>query len=95
MFFHWNSLLYNYVEKYKEYLTSLGVNIKEARIPYNISEISSSLTDLIDYKATSFWFGSASTITQEYLDTYINKSGWNLMHYSTSTTMGVRPVIVI
>ena len=89
-----NSILYPYVEQYKEYLNSLGVNVKEARLPnrrdfYNIS------LNAIDFSETSFWYGVASSTSEGKLLTSINKSGYNLMSYNSPSTMGIRPIIVI
>ena len=89
-----NCNLYQYLEQYKEYLESLHVIVKEVKLPEdsNIVIINASKIHLTD---TSFWFGVGTNISRGKVLTYIDNSGLNLISYNNSSTLGVRPVIVI
>ena len=91
-----NSIIYNYIEQYKSYLESFGVNIKEARLPkWNEFDNISLNFNSIDLSATSFWFGTTDITYPGRLFTYITSNGWNLMSYNSYSTLGIRPIIVI
>ena len=96
-----NSTLYNYVENYKTYLNSLGVTIKEARlITYEeLTFFGCDVAKASCYSApkwvynTSYWTGSVSS-TSHVLGIF--HTGYFIQYLiSSSTYMGVRPVITI
>ena len=96
-----NSTLYNYVENYKTYLSTLGVTPSEARLitkeeletlGCSSSEKSCSGEPSWVY-ATSYWSGSASGPDRVW---YVESDGdFHNFTCSNYTNFGVRPVITI
>ena len=96
-----NSVLYQYVEAYKEYLNNnLKVPIKEARllkyseaIALGCSISSNTCSGVQSFvKETSYWLGSA--LSAGYL-WYVDSYGYFSSVYYSNDGYGVRPVIVI
>ena len=96
-----NSLLYNYVENYKIYLSTLGVVPIEARLitkeeleTLGCSSSSYSCKSAPSWVyATSYWSGSANSSNDVWR---VNSYGdFNDYRYSNLYSIGCRPVIVI
>lgn len=95
-----NSLIYSYVENYKDYLTSLGLNVNEARL---ISH--EELLDLgcgnyycgnsVEWvRLTTFWTGTAYDVDKVWRFS-VAGSSLDGNPYDDDYRRGVRPVIVI
>ena len=91
-----NSILYQYVQNYKTYLSRLGARIKEARL---MSLDESGYFRSINYSAwneTSYWLGTVRDNDTGRIWGVTNPSGFVHGYYmATPKTYGVRPVIVI
>ena len=97
-----NSLLYNYIENYANYLKNKDVKIEDARL-INLTELESLGCSVSTYSCskapkwvteTSYWTGSNFSV--DYLWTVYN-SGSSLDYnlYSNNDCFGVRPVIIM
>ena len=96
-----NSLLYNYIENYGNYLKNRDVKIEDARL-INLTELESLGCSVSTYScsnapkwvtATSYWTGS--NFSEDYLWTVYNTGSFDYNLYSNNDCFGVRPVIVI
>ena len=96
-----NSTLYNYVENYKTYLSTLGVTPIEARL-ITYEELTSLGCSKSSYScgnapswvyATSYWAGSANSSDRVWLVT--SNDRFNNDYYSRDIYRGCRPVITI
>ena len=90
-----NSVLYQYVEAYKEYLISKGApNTIEARLmtleEANAFKNAGKTTELY---TTSFWLGSAYSNSNVWYVNTLGNIGNNI--YTAAAGFGVRPVIII
>ena len=95
-----NSVLFKYVENYKNYLISLGVNLIDARL-ISYDELLSLGCDDTSKNCvqapswvyyTSFWMGTA--FASDYVGLLNSNGGFSSFNYIDSSS-GVRPVIVI
>ena len=96
-----NSLLYNYVENYKIYLSTLGVVPIEARL-ITIEEFEtlgcsgSSCTSAPSWVyATSYWTGSAAETKRLWRVYSSGALSRDVVSYENNSSLGVRPVITI
>ena len=96
-----NSILYSYIENYKDYLSTLGITPFEARlisyeelIYFGCSESKSSCGPGPEWiYATSYWSGSAKSYNELIM---VEFDGYfSYMPYSNKSDLGCRPVIVI
>lgn len=104
-----NSNVYQYVENYKNYLLSLGVNISDARLISKNELIAlgcSFRTDFVNYGicgrsapswvySSSYWTGNADDYQHILHITYRNYFISSSARYRANGVAGVRPVIVI
>ena len=95
-----NSILYNYIENYKTYLSHLGVTPNEARTPTSaeLSAVgckSSKCNEAPSWVySTSYWLGDCNSYAP--LVYYVDKKGEiSSAHHSSNNLFGVRPVIII
>ena len=94
-----NSILYNYVENYKTYLSTLGVTPIEARlityeelISLGCSGSSCSSAPSWVY-STTYWSGSANSSYNVWY--VLSRGDFNSIYYSYDNNFGCRPVITI
>lgn len=105
-----NSSIYPYVENYKTYLGSVGVNLAEARLINYQELLNLGCPDAFTYEDANAvyckdggapgWLYSTSYWTgispeKDYIYRISNSSAFNLAHYPTVNNFGVRPVITI
>ena len=95
-----NSILYNYIENYKTYLSHLGVTPNEARTPTSaeLSAVgckSSKCNEAPSWVySTSYWLGDCNSYAP--LVYYVDKTGAiGSAHHNANNLFGVRPVIII
>ena len=90
-----NSNLYQYVNNYKNYLEGLGVTVIEARLIdwYEVWDfVNNGLTSLIDNSV--YWTGTVANDKNFVACVYTNNRNGSV-YFSSQTSCGVRPLIVI
>ena len=96
-----NSTLYSHVENYKNYLTSLGATISDARL-IKVEELETLGCSMGDYScsgapewvySTSYWSGSA--FNASYVWFVGSNSFFDYVNYVNDNRSGLRPVISI
>ena len=97
-----HSPIYNYVEKYKEYLIKSGMNVSNARLikAYELyvlgcDEVAQNCSEAPDWVSTStYWSGSAYSVDYIFTVTQGSKK-FAVSTYSNNKGAGVRPVIEV
>ena len=91
-----NSILYQYIQSYKTYLSSFGVTIKEARLMSLDESGSFRSTNYYAWKETSYWLGTVRDNDTGRIWGVTSPSGFVHGYYAAAPkNYGVRPVIVI
>ena len=92
-----NSKIYPYVNAYKEYLESLGVNVKSARIISLTESSAYEALNLSDNYKPTYALGSAggSNKVWIYVGRYKGRGAYGIGSYTVAGRAGVRPIIVV